>query len=178
MTLEKSFEELNEADLLSLVKDQVPEKRAIEYKRELPSDTYEGKKEFLADISSLVNASGGHLIFGVQEESGLPIAVVGVPCDDPDRERLRLENIIRDGIEPRLQGILVRGIRLASGTYAFVLRVPRSWSKPHVVNYKGHWRFYSRNSAGKYLSLITTSCVVFGPISNRASNHDIVCCFA
>jgi len=150
MTLEKSFEELNEADLLSLVEDKVPEKRAIEYKRELPSDAYESKKEFLADISSLANASGGHAIFGIQEESGLPIAVAGVPCDDPDREVLRLENLIRDGIEPRLQGVLVREIRLSSGTYAFVLRVPRSWSKPHVVNYKGHWRFYSRNSAGKY----------------------------
>jgi hypothetical protein len=28
-----------------------------------------------------------------------------------------------------------------------------------------------------YLSIITTSCAVFGAISNRASNHDIVCSF-
>lgn len=150
MALEKSFEEINESDLLLLVDDKVSEKRTIEYKRELPSDTYESKKEFLADISSFANASGGHIIFGVQEENGLPIGVAGVPCGDPDREVLRLENIIRDGTEPRLQGFLTRGIPLSSGTYAFVLRIPQSWSKPHVVNYKGHWRFYSRNSAGKY----------------------------
>jgi predicted HTH transcriptional regulator len=150
MTLEKSFEEISEADLLLLVEDKVSEKRTIEYKRELPSDTQESKKEFLADISSLGNASGGHIIFGIQEENGLPIAISGVPCDDPDHEVLRIENLIRDGLEPRLQGVSVRGISLSSGTYAFILRVPRSWSKPHVVNYKGHWRFYSRNSAGKY----------------------------
>lgn len=28
--------------------------------------------------------------------------------------------------------------------------MPNSWSKPHLVNYVNHWRFYSRNSAGKY----------------------------
>jgi hypothetical protein len=150
MTLEKSFEEISEADLLLLVEDKVSEKRTIEYKRDLPSEIYESKKEFLADVSSLANASGGHIIFGVHEENGLPIAMCGITCDDPDCEILRLENLIRDGIEPRLQGVLVRGIRLELGTYAFILRVSRSWSKPHVVNYKGHWRFYSRNSVGKY----------------------------
>lgn len=150
MTLEKSFEEIGEDDLLLLVEDKVSEKRIVEYKREPPSDSYESKKEFLADISSFANASGGHVIFGVQEENGLPITISGIPCDDPDREILRLENLIRNGIEPRLQGVSVRGMKLSSGTYAFIFRIPRSWSKPHVVNYKGHWRFYSRNSAGKY----------------------------
>lgn len=150
MILEKTFDEINEVDLLHLVEDKVSEKRTVEYKRELPSENYDNKKEFLADISSFANASGGHIIFGVQEENGLPIAVSGVAIDDPDKEILRLENLIRDGIEPRLQGVLVRGISLSSGMYAFILRIPRSWSKPHVVNYRGHWRFYSRNSAGKY----------------------------
>lgn len=150
MTLEKPFEEIGENDLLLLVENEVSEERILEYKRELPSDSYESKKEFLADISSFANGSGGHVIFGVQEENGLPITISGIPCDNPDSEILRLENLIRDGIEPRLQGVSVKGIRLSSGTYGFVLRIPRSWSKPHVVTYKGHWRFYSRNSAGKY----------------------------
>jgi hypothetical protein len=29
----------------------------------------------------------------------------------------------------------------------------------------------------QYVSIITTSCAVFGSISNRASTHDIVRCF-
>ncbi len=129
---------------------KVSERRTIEYKRDLPSETYESKKDFLADVSSFANAKGGHIILGVQEKNGLPIAISGISCDDPDREVLRLENLLRDGIEPRLQGVSVKGILLSSGSYAFILRVPRSWSKPHVVNYSGHWRFYSRNSVGKY----------------------------
>lgn len=30
------------------------------------------------------------------------------------------------------------------------LEVPRSWALPHAVVARGHWRFYARNSAGKY----------------------------
>jgi hypothetical protein len=35
------------------------------------------------------------------------------------------------------------GIRFPLSSY-------KSWAKPHVVNYQGHWRFYARNSVGKY----------------------------
>jgi hypothetical protein len=31
-----------------------------------------------------------------------------------------------------------------------VIRIPRSFASPHMVTFKGHSRFYSRNSAGKY----------------------------
>jgi hypothetical protein len=161
MILDKSFEEINEADLLLLVESKIPEKRNIEYKLDLPLDSNEGKKKFLADISSLANAAGGHIIFGVQEENGLPMAIPGVRSDDPDGEILRLENIMRDGIEPRLQGVSAKSIALSSGTHAFILRIPRSWSRPHVVNYKNHWRFYSRNSAGKYQLDVSEVCLAF-----------------
>ena len=123
MTLEKSFDEIGEDDLLLPVEDKVSEKRIVEYKREPPSDSYESKKEFLADISSFANAAGGHFIIGVQEENGLPITISGIPCDDPDGEILRLENLLRDGIEPRLQGVAEREIKLSSGTHAFIFRI-------------------------------------------------------
>jgi hypothetical protein len=149
MTLEKSFDDIKEPDLLSLVEDKVSEKRDIEYKRELPTNSHHDKKEFLADISSFANASGGHIIFGVPEKNGLPIDIAGVSCDDPDGEILRLQNLIIGGIEPRLQGVLIKEIPLQSGAFAFIIRIPQSWSKPHVVNFENHWKFYSRTSAGK-----------------------------
>jgi len=149
MTLEKSFDDIEEPDLLALVTDKVSEGRVIEYKRDLPNTTHDGKKEFLADVSSFANASGGHIIFGVPEENGLPTGITGVPSSDPDGEILRLQNLIRNGIEPRLQGVVIKEIRLQSGTFAFILRIPQSWSKPHVVNFENYWRFYSRTSVGK-----------------------------
>ena len=139
-----------EEDLRRLASDQVSERRTLDYKEQLPQDTYDARKEFLADVTSFANSSGGHLLFGVREEGGVPIAVDGVELADPEKEILRLENTIRDGVEPRVIGVALRTVPLQSGLSVLIIRIPRSWSGPHVVNYRGHWRFYARNSSGKY----------------------------
>ena len=144
------LDEIDEDALNGLINDAQPERRIIEYKLVLPSDTYDSKKEFLADTTSFANASGGHLIYGIREEEGIALDVPGITDIDPDNEILRFENLMRDGIDPRLSGVSIKSITLKSGTHAIVLRIPRSWAGPHVVRYRRHWRFYSRNSAGKY----------------------------
>ena len=149
--LEKPLQSLAEADLQELVSSGVSERRTIEYKRALPGGADEDKKEFLADASSLANAAGGSIVYGIEENSGVPTTVKGVVVVDADKEKLRLESLLRDGISPRIHGIeLSDPINIASGGVAFVLRVPRSLNPPHMVTFKGHWKFYARNSAGKY----------------------------
>ena len=150
MTLEKTFDEINEADIRQLIEDEVSERKTIEYKECLPDDKHDSKKEFLADVSSFANTIGGHLLYGIKEENGLPIALIGVSNNDLDREILRLENLLRDNIQPRCPGINIRSIDRSSMPPFVIIRIPQSWSKPHVVNFQGHWRFYARNSAGKY----------------------------
>jgi len=150
MPLEKPLESIIEADLQALVSDGVAEGKVIEYKESLPDDTYDSKKEFLADVSSFANAAGGNLIFGISEDNGIPIDVCGLPGINPDAEILRLENLIRDSIEPRIPGMTMRAVLLSTSEVVIVVRVPHSWAQPHAVNYRRHWRFYSRNSAGKY----------------------------
>lgn len=55
----------------------VSEGRTIDYKRELPGNSDGDKKEFLADVSSFANTSGGDLILGVDENAGVPIQITG-----------------------------------------------------------------------------------------------------
>ncbi|GAH56999.1 unnamed protein product, partial [marine sediment metagenome] len=137
-------------DLQNLIDNQVRESKILEYKESLPDNTDAKKKEFLADVSSFSNTSGGHLIFGIRETDGLPSDLLGLSIENIDAEILRLENIIRDGIEPRIPSISFQDIPLKNSKIILIIYIPRSWTLPHMVIFGGHSRFYARNSAGKY----------------------------
>lgn len=142
------FDSVSEEDLQELVVAQVPEGLRVEYKLETYGNTDAGKREYLKDISAFANSQGGHLILGVEETDGVATAVVGLESTNLDAELRRLEQIARDGLEPRISGLRIKSIPLAVGRHAILLRVPRSWNPPHRVVAQGSNRFYVRNSAG------------------------------
>ncbi|MEO1377680.1 MAG: hypothetical protein AAFW70_26055 [Cyanobacteria bacterium J06635_10] len=54
------------------------------------------------------------------------------------------------GIAPRIIGLQTKAIDGFEDASVIVIRIPKSWNSPHMVTFKNHSRFYSRNSAGKY----------------------------
>jgi hypothetical protein len=144
----KPIDEIAEADLQSLV-DQERERKTIEYKRDRIGGSDGNKKEFLADVSSFANAAGGHLIIGMAEEGGLATELVGVSVDG-DKEVLRLEEMIRNGIRPRIMGLESGAVPLSNGDVAIVIRTPKSWNPPHQVVFQKTFRFWGRGSNGKH----------------------------
>jgi hypothetical protein len=147
--ISKRLEEISEADLDHLLANSVSEGKTIEYKRALPDNSDGDKKEFLADVSSFANTTGGDLIFGVNEERGLPTAIPGLAFPDSDHEVRRLDSIINDGLEPRVR-YTIRVVQREANVPVLIVRTERSWIGPHRVVFKGHDKFYARNSAGKY----------------------------
>jgi len=145
----RPLEEIEEKDLYELLENGVSESKTIDYKMILPGNSEPEKREFLRDVSSFANAAGGHLVYGIEEKEGLPIRICGLGEIDPDKEILRLENILRTGIDPRIPGVVMRAIPLKSSKAAIVIRIPKSWASPHMVA-RSSSRFFSRNSAGKY----------------------------
>lgn len=137
-------------DLQLLVTNQVAEGKIVEYKLELPGGSDDDKREFLSDVSSFANASGGFLYYGVQEHQGIAVQVPGVKVADIDAEKQRMESLLRTSIEPRIPGVTIEHVTLPSQTVVCVIRIPKSWALPHRVSFKGGAHFYSRNSAGKY----------------------------
>ncbi|MBD1932716.1 MULTISPECIES: AlbA family DNA-binding domain-containing protein [Cyanophyceae] len=146
----KPLESIDEADLQELLVNQIAEGKTLEYKQELPGSSDPDKKEFLYDVSSFANASGGYLIYGIKEDAGIPTEICGLDITDVDAVILRLESSIQDGIAPRIPGLRVKAIRLHNTRIVIVFHIPRSFSLPHMVKFKNASRFYSRNSAGKY----------------------------
>jgi len=147
--IQKRLEDVSEDDLIALIENQVREGRTIEYKRELLGGSNDSKKELLADVSSFANTSGGDLIFGVEEDKGLPTQVVGLQSGDLDAEILRLESIMDAGLEPRIRRRL-SVVSCGDSQRVIILRIDRSWSGPHRVVFQQHDKFWGRNDAGKY----------------------------
>jgi hypothetical protein len=144
----KALNEIAEADIRELKEAGIEEGKTIEYKRESPGTRDDEKREFLADVSSFANTEGGDIIYGVDEDKGVITDIGGLSSPDFDAEILRLENLIRDGISPRISTGF-RVVPCASGKL-LVIRIEKSWIGPHRVIFRGHDKFYARTSAGKF----------------------------
>src|ERR1035441_2943014 len=140
---------IDQTFLQSLIDDKVSESKTVEYKSELPGRGDADKKEFLYDVSSFANATGGFLLFGIKAKDGIPISFCGLGQVNLDQEILRLEGMIQNGIEPRLPELQTEPVQTQWGV-VIAMRIGRSWLAPHMVIFQGLQRFYGRNSAGKY----------------------------
>ena len=151
MPIDRSdFDALCEADINELLEAQVPEGLQIDYKRDLYGNSDADKREVLKDVSAFANAAGGHLIIGVEERDGLPTSILGVNGVNADDIVLRLDQLARTGIEPRIQGLRVKAVPLANGANCFIVRVPRSWHPPHRISAQNSNRYWVRNSGGSH----------------------------
>jgi Schlafen, AlbA_2 len=143
------FENISERDFQTLVENEVGEGITLDYKRELYGASDSDKKEFLKDVSSFANTAGGHIVIGIAEDGGLPTEIVGVDAD-LDAEKLRLENLLRDRLEPRIVGVRITSVALNKGQRALVIRIPKSWNPPHAVLQNKSRLIFARNSAGAH----------------------------
>ena len=147
--INKPIDQITEADLNDLVSAAVAEQKTLDYKRDLPGNNDAAKRELLADVSSFANTAGGDLVFGMTESGGVATGIPGVQIGDIEQEIIRLGNIIRDGLSPRIRHT-PHPVLLANGCYVLIIRSEQSWYGPHRVIFKNDSRFYGRTTNGKY----------------------------
>lgn len=148
--LPTQLDSVDEGHLNALVTNGVLESRSLEFKAKLVWGTESERKEFLADVSAFANGGGGDLVLGIEEDNGAASKIVGLDSFDPDKDVLKMESMIRDGIKPRIVGIRPRPVVLGNGRRVVIVRVPNSLNRPHMVAFKNWSRFFSRHSNGKY----------------------------
>jgi hypothetical protein len=158
--IKKAWLQITKEDVEALVADAVPESHTLDYKQEMPDESPKGKLDFLTDVVAFANASGGDLIFGVQERrvEGRPTAVpegfqklrVAGTFDEAMR---RLESLIRTGVEPKLS-VQIRTFEGLPEGPVVIVRIPQSLAAPHMITLytKEHLRpqFHKRHNGGNH----------------------------
>lgn len=139
----------NYKDVQSLLENKVPENFYIDYKSDLNLINDKNKLAFLKDICSFSNASGGQIIYGIQEKNGIPEMLVGIEID-PDKEKLRILDIIRNGLEPVIPEVDIEIFETSEHKQVLVIRIEKSWKAPHWVSFNNHHKFYGRRANGNY----------------------------
>ncbi len=148
------FEEITPADVVRLVELKTVERKTLEYKERLATGNREERVEFLSDVSSFANASGGDLIFGISDErdeagkpTGVPAEIKPLQVDNAATECARIEQMIESGIQPRLPLVQVKSLDIPERGLVILIRVGKSWIAPHMVTFSNSSRFFSRNSS-------------------------------
>jgi schlafen family protein len=147
---------LTMADVSALVEGRVPESQELEYKRDLPGKKDEDTREFLADISSFANTTGGVLLYGVAtgkdengRDSGIPEGIEGLPKSVGENDLLRLSQILHDGFSPRFSGEVIRVIESPGSLRIVALGVRRSLLGPHMIWSGRSGKVFARKGAHK-----------------------------
>ncbi len=141
----KNIENISLEDIKTLYNSLDRELKTVEFKRHLQLLTKENKKEFLADVSSFANSSGGDIIYGIDEQNG----VVGFDVENIDKLILQIEQIIRSGIAPRVL-YRIKEVKTEDGKWIVIIRIERSFFGPHQVIIFGWEKFWSRGESGKF----------------------------
>lgn len=161
----KLLSELTQRDIEEFIEQKMTEGRDLEYKSQLldfPSAGLSGDKEphlqkkefdFLKAVSSFANSDGGVLLFGIKAKSGRPESINGIKAESSDAIKLKLENKIKSGLDPRLNisDYEISPVLLGDGTYVVVIEIQKSWIAPHRISVDESSKFYGRNSSGAYL---------------------------
>lgn len=129
-----------EADIQRLIDDGIEENLSLDYKASDALGKTDGKKrEIGKDVSAMANSDGGQIIYGIAEKDREPTR------DDPGIDpavfsKETLEQIIDTNISPRIEGLVIVPITLASGRVVYVVTIPQAISRaPHQASDKHYY---------------------------------------
>lgn len=174
--INKDFMRIEKQDIYDLVDNGVSESKTLDYKQQFPENLNDAeKKEILADVSAFSNTFWWDLIYWIKEEKWIAKEIIWFGIENIDDWKLKLESIIRTGIEPRIN-YEIREIKLEDWKYVIILRIKESFIKPHWISYQNNHKFYLRSSTWKYESEISELRNLFlsmDKISNKINDFKI-----
>ena len=110
---------LDENFLLKVKSGEVTEDVIVEFKiKPYQLGTRDEKKEFLRDVSAMLNASGGVILLGISDDGELE----GVSIPDFDLYKRQMLSIISSNIGPQIIGIDFKKIEFTGNLFVLFLQ--------------------------------------------------------
>jgi Putative DNA-binding domain len=136
----------DEARLQSYIDNFIEEGQSLEYKAAAAlKRTDGGMNEITKDVSAMANSAGGVVIYGVKEydekeKKHLPEKID--PLDRTEFTKEWLEHVINN-IEPRIKGLLIHPVPLASGPndVTYVVEIPQGTTAHQARNLRYYRRY-------------------------------------
>src|ERR1041384_36281 len=148
--MNKEINDWTEDDILSLIKNRIPESPTLEFKacdalRKIEKKDW--RKEFAKDVSAFANSGGAIVIYGIVENRDTHEAQMLDGGFDPHELDIEtLEQIVSSQIQRTIEGIKYKAIALRGdkqGKFVYVLDIPESDRAPHMANHRFYKRYHS-----------------------------------
>jgi hypothetical protein len=142
----KRPQEWEEKDLEEMIVDQHEENIELDFKRADALGRTDGRKtEISKDVSAFANSAGGTIVYGMDEDPLPPHHAAALsPVDPKEFSKEWLEQVINSRIQPRIEGIVINPIELATSTpggFAYVVVVPESTTAHQAFDKRYYKRF-------------------------------------
>jgi hypothetical protein len=141
----KPSSEWTESDIQILIDQEVEESLNLDYKESAALQKHDKQKNDISkDVSAFANSAGGIIVYGVVETKNyLPERIdSGVSRHEISKEWI--ESVILSRIRPRIDGVRINQVRLASGEdrVLYIVDIPQAtYSAPHQAS---DYRYYKR----------------------------------
>lgn len=135
-----------ESEVQSYIDNFIEESLTLDYKAADALAMSDGKKkEITKDVSAMANSAGGIIIYGLKEPLD-PAKKHFVEAIDPvDRTHFTKEWLEQNinNIRPRIEGIIIHSVSLASGAndVAYVVEIPQSNTAHQATDHRYYKRY-------------------------------------
>ena len=142
------LKEYSQADIQSLIDNNVEESVHLDFKAAPALDKSERKKEEISkDVSSFANSDGGIIVYGISENKEHCADAFSF-VDGNEFTKEWLEQVINSKINQRIDGIEIFSFRFENSIAktVFVVKIPRSSSAPHMCSDHRYYRRFNFSS--------------------------------
>lgn len=148
------FPNISVDSLKKLIEDKIFESRDLEYKNYNFTNgkmDEKQKQDLMKEVSAFANTNGGYIVIGIGEDENRhpsELSGTGMSVSLFDEWLSSFRQVLLSKIRPHLHGFECKAIEVSSDNIAIVIKVSKSFNRPHSFYNGNKDEFYIRYANG------------------------------